>query len=123
MTTTRDGRAPPKRRPGPKPRGRTVVPLTITVTHAQRAGLEARADMEQTSISTIVRRFIAAGLAASGLIVLAVLIEIKSARRTGAGALRAAKESVWTRTRSRAWQSFLSRRAQNWGTSSSHSST
>ena len=37
MTITHDGRSPPKRRPGPKPRGRTVVPLTITVTHAQRA--------------------------------------------------------------------------------------
>src|SRR5690349_18897375 len=105
MTISQDGRAPPKRRPGPKPRGRTVVPLTITVTHAQRAGLEARADLEQTSISTVVRRFIAAGLAASGLLILAALIEIESSRRTGAGARRATKESVWTRTRSRAWQS------------------
>jgi hypothetical protein len=64
MTTTRDDRSPPRGRPGPKPRGRTVVPLTITVTHAQRAGPEARADAEQRSISTIVRRFVAAGLAA-----------------------------------------------------------
>jgi hypothetical protein len=87
MTIPHDGRAPPKRRPGPKPRGRTVVPLTITVTHAQRAGLEVRADAEQCSISTIVRRFIAAGLAAGGLVVLSVIIEIASARRTGAGAL------------------------------------
>ena len=63
MTTTQDGRSPPRRRPGPKPRGRTVVPLTITVTHAQRAGLEARADAEKSSISTVVRRFVAAGLA------------------------------------------------------------
>jgi hypothetical protein len=63
MTTTHDGRSPPKGRPGPKPRGRTVVPMTITVTHAQRAGLEARADLEKSSISTIVRRFVAAGLA------------------------------------------------------------
>ena len=87
MTTTLDGRSPPKRRPGPKPRGRTVVPLTITVTHAQRVGLEARADMEAVSISTIVRRFVAAGLAASGLFILSALIEITIARRTGAGAL------------------------------------
>ncbi len=60
---TRDSRSLPKRRPGPKPRGRTVVPLTITVTHAQRAGLETLADTEKISISTIVRRFVAAGLA------------------------------------------------------------
>lgn len=84
MATIQDDRSPPKRRPGPKPRGRTVVPLTITVTHAQRAGLEARADMEQTSISTVVRRFVAAGLATGGLFVLSALIEIAHARRTGA---------------------------------------
>lgn len=83
----------PKRRPGPKPRGRTVVPLTITVTHAQRADLEARADSEQVSISTIVRRFVAAGLAAGGLVVLAALIDLVIARRTGAGALEVTKES------------------------------
>lgn len=96
MTISLDGRAPPKRRPGPKPRGRTVVPLTITVTHAQRAGLEARAEMEKSSISTIVRRFVAAGLAAGGLFglfILAALIEITIARRPGAGAFWAAKES------------------------------
>ena len=63
MTAARDEPSPPRRRPGPKPRGRTVVPLTITVTPAQRTALEARADAEQSSISTIVRRFIAAGLA------------------------------------------------------------
>jgi hypothetical protein len=63
MTTILDGQSPPKGRPGPKPRGRKVVPLTITITHAQRAGLEARADVEKSSISTIVRRFVAAGLA------------------------------------------------------------
>ena len=62
MTTTQKSRPLPKGRPGPKPRGRTVVPLTITVTHAQRAELETRADTEQVSISTIVRRFVAAGL-------------------------------------------------------------
>ncbi len=83
----------PKGRPGPKPRGRTVVPLTITVTHAQRTELEARADMEKSSISTIVRRFVAAGLAAGGLVILAALIDIIVARRTGAGPLEATKES------------------------------
>jgi hypothetical protein len=96
MTATPDGRAPPKRRPGPKPRGRTVVPLTITVTHAQRAELEARADSERSSISTIVRRFVGAGLAATslfGLFVLVALIEIAAPRRSSAqsGALRAAE--------------------------------
>ena len=91
MAITQDGHAPPKRRPGPKPRGRTVVPLTITVTPAQREALEARADAEKSSISTIVRRFIAAGLAASGLYILLALIEITIARRTGADA-RWAKE-------------------------------
>ncbi len=45
----------PKSHPGPKPRGRKVVPLTITVTRAQRTALEVRADTEQVSISTIVR--------------------------------------------------------------------
>ncbi len=87
MPTTQDDRSPPRRRPGPKPRGRTVVPLTITVTHAQRAELEARADMEKRSISTIVRRFVAAGLAASilvGLFVLTALIETTIMRRSGA---------------------------------------
>ncbi len=93
MTLSHDGRAPPKRRPGPKPRGRTVVPLTITVTHAQRAELEARADSERSSISTIVRRFIAAGLAAGGLIILSALIETTTTHRIGA-----TKEPPWTRT-------------------------
>lgn len=86
MTTTQDGRSPPRRRPGPKPWGRTVVPLTITVTHAQRAELEARADMEKRSISTIVRRFVAAGLAAAilfGLFILTALIETTIMRRSG----------------------------------------
>lgn len=87
MTTTQDGRSPPRRRPGPKPWGRTVVPLTITLTHAQRAGLEARADMEKSSISTVVRRFVAAGLAASmlfGFFNLTALIETTITRRSSA---------------------------------------
>jgi hypothetical protein len=100
MTTPSDGRSPPKRRPGPKARGRTVVPLTITITHAQRAALEARADMEKSSISTIVRRFVAAGLAASGLFLFSTSIALTIARRCGAVARRAAKESwAWTRAR------------------------
>jgi hypothetical protein len=75
--STPDGVLPrPRRRPGPKPRGRTVVPLTITVTHAQRDALVTRADAEKSSISTVVRRFIAAGLAASGLVVMTSLIAI-----------------------------------------------
>jgi hypothetical protein len=91
MTTTRDGRSPVRHRPGPKPRGRTVIPLTITVTHAQRTALEALADSEQSSISMVVRRFIAVGLAAGGLIILAALIAIASARW-------AVKEPPWMRT-------------------------
>jgi hypothetical protein len=78
-----------KGRPGPKPRGRTVIPLTITVTHAQRAALEVRADTERTSISTIVRRFVAVGLAADGLFglfILAAPIAIAQARPTPSGA-------------------------------------
>lgn len=85
-THTPVGLAPPRRRPGPKPRGRTVVPLSITVTHAQRAALEARADTERSSISTVVRRFVAAGLAAGvlfGLFTLTALIEIAPICRTG----------------------------------------
>jgi hypothetical protein len=64
MVTPPDGRSPPQNRPGPKPWGRTVVPLTITVTPSQRTALEARADAERVSISAVVRRFVAAGLAA-----------------------------------------------------------
>ncbi len=88
MTTprdTRDGPFPPRRRPGPKSYGRTVIPLTITVTHAQRAALEVLADMEKSSISTVVRRFVAGGLAAPPLGSI-------SSPRTGAVARRAAKE-------------------------------
>ena len=63
MTTLQDGRSPPRRRPGPKPRGRTVIPLKITVTHAQRAALEGLADVQAISISAVVRQFIITGLA------------------------------------------------------------
>jgi hypothetical protein len=62
MTIVKDGRAPPKKRPGPKPRGRSVVPLTITVTRVQRTALEILADAQQCSISAVVRQFIADGL-------------------------------------------------------------
>ncbi len=93
MSTSLEVLSRPKGRPGPKPRGRTVVPLTITITHAQRAGLEARADLEKSSISTVVRRFVAAGLAAGGLVILAAVIDIAVARRIGAGIFRTAKES------------------------------
>jgi len=50
--------------------------------------LEARADAERSSISTVVRRFVAAGLAAGilcGLFVLTTLIEITLTRHTGTG--------------------------------------
>ncbi len=80
MTVHRDSPTPPRRRPGPKPRGRTVVPLTITVTPAQRAELEALADAQKSSVSTVVRRLIAAGLAARSL--LSSLIRIGVLRRT-----------------------------------------
>jgi hypothetical protein len=93
MTTPRDGPARPRRRPGPKPRGRTVIPLTITVTHAQRTALDALADAEKSSISMVVRRFIAAGPAAGGLFILTALIETTITHRTGA-----TKEPPWTRT-------------------------
>lgn len=83
MTITRDGLAPPKRRPGPKPRGRTVVPLTITVTPVQRAALAARADTEQRSISAVVREFINAGLTPGPLFILSALSIIAAARRPG----------------------------------------
>ncbi len=86
MTIPHDEPTRPKGRPGPKPRERTVVPLTITVTHAQRTAVEALADTERSSISTIVRRFVAAGLGAGalfGLFVLSALIEITRVRRLG----------------------------------------
>ena len=101
MTIVRDGPAPSRHRPGPKPRGRTVVPLTITVTPVQRTALEVLADSEQSSISKVVRRFIAAGLAAGGLLVLTTLTEIVIPRRgaymSALRALWAAKEPTWMR--------------------------
>jgi len=65
MDVAQDGQPPIKSRPGPKPRGRTVAPLTITVTPAQRAALEEMADAQRVSISAVIRRFIAVGLAAN----------------------------------------------------------
>jgi len=82
MTTHRDSPLPPRRRPGPKPRGRTVVPLTITVTPAQRATLEVLADAQKSSISIVARRLIEAGLVAGNLI--SSLIRIGALRRTDA---------------------------------------
>ncbi len=64
MAISPNGSSPPPRRPGPKARGRTVLPLTITITPAQRAALEGLADARRVSISTVIRQFIAAGLAA-----------------------------------------------------------
>jgi hypothetical protein len=84
MTISQDGRAPPRRRPGPKPRGRTVIPLTITVTPTQRTALEALADSEKSSISMVVRRFIAMGLAAGESLILAIVIAFTLMRCGGA---------------------------------------
>jgi len=91
MSITSDALSPPKRRPGPKPRGRSVVPLTITVTPAQRAALEARADAEQRSISAVVREFISVGLAPGTLFILSAFIAIALACRTGQRPRRAAR--------------------------------
>jgi len=65
MTTARDDPGILKRKPGPRPRGRTVLPLTIAVTMAQRALLDGIAARECTTVSAVVRRLIVAGLAAS----------------------------------------------------------
>jgi len=65
MTTARDDPGILKRKPGPKPRGRTVLPLTIAVTMAQRALLDGIAARECITVSAVVRRLIVAGLAAS----------------------------------------------------------
>lgn len=62
MIPSHDGVPLLRKRPGPKPRGRTVMPLTITVTMAQRTALIALADTQMSSISAIVRQFIIAGL-------------------------------------------------------------
>jgi hypothetical protein len=64
MRTPSDGPTPVRGRPGPKPRGRSVVPLTITITPVQRAALVELAAAEKTSVSAIARRFITTGLAA-----------------------------------------------------------
>jgi hypothetical protein len=58
-----DEQRTPNHRPGPKARGRTVAPVQITVTPAQRAALEALADAQECSISAIIRGMIDAGLA------------------------------------------------------------
>jgi hypothetical protein len=62
MHAPSDGSVPVRARPGPKPRGRSVVPLTITVTPAQRMALGALAAARQTSVSAVARGFIATGL-------------------------------------------------------------
>jgi hypothetical protein len=62
-----DGPTPVRGRPGPKPRGRSVVPLTITVTPVQRAALSELAAVEKTSVSAVARRFITTGLAADAV--------------------------------------------------------
>ncbi len=65
MASSHDDPPPPihpRGRPGPKPRGRSVTPLTITVTLAQRVALIALADAQKISISAVVRQFIAVGL-------------------------------------------------------------
>ncbi|MGI8688052.1 MAG: hypothetical protein ACR2M3_05685 [Thermomicrobiales bacterium] len=67
MTLSHDGLSPLRKRPGPKPRGRTVIPLTITVTLAQRVALIAMADTQMSSISAVVRQFIVTGLAAGAV--------------------------------------------------------
>ncbi len=91
----RDGPTRPAGRPGPKPWG----PLMITVTPAQRAALEARADGERVSISTIVRRFVTAGLAADGPLsrfILAALVIITSAPRPLKGAAIVSSKGIST---------------------------
>jgi len=80
MTAYREPLRPAKHRPGPKPRGRTVVPLTITVTPAQRAALEVMADAQKSSISVVARRLMETGLVAGSLI--SSLIKIGVLRRT-----------------------------------------
>lgn len=94
MVITPDVPSPPKRRPGPKPRGRTVVPLTITVTPAQRAALEARADAQQRSISAVVREFITAGLAPRALSILSALIVVTAVHTRGGMAIASVGEGA-----------------------------
>lgn len=61
-----------------------MVPLTITVTPAQRTALKTMADVQHISISAMIRQFIEIGLATSALYVLTALIEITITRCTDA---------------------------------------
>jgi hypothetical protein len=63
MRSVNDEQRIPRRHPGPKPRGRTVVPVQTTITPDQRAALEALADAQECSISAIIRQMIDTGLA------------------------------------------------------------
>jgi hypothetical protein len=67
MTTAKRGAskraASPAEPSGPDPRGRTTVPLRVTITRAQQAAVRARAEEQGCTVDEIVRRFIADGLA------------------------------------------------------------
>ncbi len=61
--------APPRgqsaaKRDDPTPRGGGAAPLRVTITRAQQAALQARADAQGCTVSELVGRFVADGLAA-----------------------------------------------------------
>ena len=67
MTTPKIG-ATPREQPAPerddlKRSGGKAAPLRVTVTRAQQAALQARADAQGCTVSELVRRFVADGLA------------------------------------------------------------
>ena len=68
MTTGKRGAskraASPSERSGPDPRGRTTVPLRVTITLAQQTAVRARAEEQGCTADELVRRYIADGLAA-----------------------------------------------------------
>jgi hypothetical protein len=55
---------PAAKRDDPTPHGDNAAPLHVAITRAQRAALRARADAQGCTVSELVGRFIADGLAA-----------------------------------------------------------
>jgi len=91
-----------------KDRKHRLVPATPSVSVAD-PGVKARMDPHRQRHSGMMRRFIAIGLAAGGLYILAALIAITITRRSDV-----MKEPAWTRPPALAWQSYRSRSARDW---------
>lgn len=67
MTLSPHGRTRPWRHPGPMRRGRTVLPVTITLDSEEHAALATLAHAQKVSVTTVARRLITAGLVEAGV--------------------------------------------------------